>query len=710
MGLKSNLKRIKHKFLNFGIDNRSTKSDRRRIVLFNTFCLTWYAVGGFLLARRLFEENALDYILGHSLFIVMIAVAQYVHSKKLYLFGRVIYIFCLWLVAFVFANFIDKGSFHEFFYVIAPLVALLFIDNKYVINTILLVSIFSFALPNYYLEIYDIDAYNDMSKYLWFIILFVIVNYFKQLSLDYEMILEKKTTELEELNNFQKQIFTNLTHEFRTPLTVIQGLSTHLEQELTHYSEIENIRIIHKNASLLNEQLKQILAISALDKSKLIPNNIQENIVVFIKTLTQLFSSYATSQGQTITFISDVDEIIMDFDSDKIQSILQNLISNALKFNRNDGEITVKTHLQNNSLVLSVSDTGMGIEKAHLDKIFDRFYTSSTETNTKGTGIGLAYVKELVNLANGKITVQSIVNKGTTFTIHLPITQVAEKPEKKIQPKLPFVYRDRTKSTHKRQYTKDNNRASKKTILVVEDNKDIQIYYKQLLQNQFGFLQAYNGKDAMEVLKSKNIDLIICDLAMPEMDGFQFSKHLKSVSELSHIPLIIVSANVTLEAKTKSFDLGIDAYLTKPFREEELLSIIDNLFEKQQQKATYFLEVLALKKADVSQEIRMVEVRFIKTLQEFALENKAYSTEEIARKMTMSRSKLNQKVNILTGMPVANYVKHIKIEKAKELLKNTAMQVSEIAFQLGYEDPSLFSKIFKKVTGQSPRVYKSNLG
>ncbi len=517
---------------------------------------------------------------------------------------------------------------------------------------------------------------------------------------------QKTNKKLRELDNFKSKMFNNLSHEFRTPLTVIQGLSEKLEKQLTHYNDKENVQIIHKNASLLNEQLKQILAIAALEKSNLKPNNKKGDIVNFIKMLTHLFSSYAKSNAQNIYFKSNAKSILMDFDADKIQAILQNLISNALKFNKKGGVITVRANQQENYLLLQVEDTGIGIEKENLSKIFDRFYTSSSETNTEGTGIGLAYVKELVELAKGKITVESTINQGTTFTITLPITRSAEIPETPIIPKLPFVYRNTNTKTTAKTKPKAIKNSAKKVVLVVEDNKDIQRYYKQILGDTFNLIKAYNGKEAQEKLNKKEVDLILCDLAMPEMNGFEFSKQLKQIPELSHIPLIIVSANVSVEAKTQSYNLGIDAYLTKPFKEAELLSVIANLFKKQQQRTAYFSKLLELKTAKKSEEIRSVEVNFVKQIQECALEKVVYTTEELAQKLAMSRSKLNKKINTLTGMSIANYIKHIKMEKAKELLKNTNLQVNEIAYQIGYEEASLFTKVFKKTTGQTPTNYR----
>lgn len=520
---------------------------------------------------------------------------------------------------------------------------------------------------------------------------------------------QKTNKKLLELDEFKSKMFDNLSHEFRTPLTVIQGLSIKLENSLSHYTDLENIHIIRKNASLLDEQLKQMLAISTLEKTELEQHNIQSDIIAYLKHVTKLFSSYAHSQGQELKFESEINALQMDFDPEKMQSILQNLISNALKFNKEKGTVTVDIAAAQGSLVVKVKDQGKGIPQDKINKIFDRFYTSSKDSTIEGTGIGLAYVKELVILAQGEIEVDSTINEGSCFSIRMPITTKAKKTNTPLTPQLPFVYRDRnssqpdTKSSSKVIVKKD------KTILVVEDNKDIQLYYKQLLTPFYNVIKGFNGKEAYELLERKDVDIIISDLSMPEMDGFEFSRKLKNTMSFSHIPLIIVSANVNSEAKVKGYELGIDAFITKPFKENELLSIIDNLFEKQKQKTNYFAKLLSLKKPDEKEEIRMVEIGFVQKIQSIALEKSLYTTDQIASKMGISRTVLNQKVKTLTGMPIANYIKHIKVEKAKELLKGTPLQVSEIAFQLGYEDPSLFGKIFKKSTGTTPVSFRKNL-
>lgn len=515
---------------------------------------------------------------------------------------------------------------------------------------------------------------------------------------------QKTTKKLREVDALKSKMFTNLSHEFRTPLTVIQGLSKNLEKLVKNHSEKELAMTIYNNASMLNEQLKQILAISSLDKDDLQFNYIKDNVVSYTKSLCDLFQSYAVSKGQTIDFDATSKEIIMDFDPEKMQTIVQNLLSNALKFNTKGGTVKIMLEEKSNQLKMTVSDSGIGISKENIGKIFNRFYTTSTETNTEGTGIGLALVKELVEKTGGNIEVKSTLNEGATFTIWLPITKKSETPTEKVVPKLPFVY-----NKEKEVAVAEEIKEHKRTILVVEDNKDILLFYKQMFKERYNLLTATNGKEALECLNEKEVDLIISDLAMPEMDGFEFSKELKEKEETSHIPLIIVSANVTTEAKLKGYDLGVDSYLTKPFKEEELEGLIKNLFKKQEEKTSYFSNLLAMKNVSEEDEIRQVDVNFIKKVQELSLQNTIPSTEELAALMNMSRSKLNHKIKTLTGKTVANYIKHIKIEKAKELLKKSSLQISEIGFQLGYNDPSLFSKVFKKKEGVTPKEYKESL-
>ena len=507
------------------------------------------------------------------------------------------------------------------------------------------------------------------------------------------------------MDAFKSKLFTNISHEFRTPLTVIQGLSKSLAKRSQNYTDESTLKSIHNNAYLLNEQLDQLLTLSALDKDSLEFSYINDNIVSFIKNICDFFKSFAESKHQEIELKSVKATISMDFDPEKIRIIIQNIISNAIKFNPSKSKIKVDLKLENQQLLIAIEDQGKGISKENLEKIFNRFYTTKDKNNREGTGIGLALVKELVEKANGAIDVKSTVNKGTTFYIKLPITQLAEKRTATSIPLLSFKVsaKNDVLETQTSENTKKQN-----TVLLVEDNQEIHLYYKELLQNDYNILKADDGKQALKKLEKNTIDLIISDLSMPKMDGYDFAKTLKQNRENSHIPMIIVSANISIEAKKKLYKLGIDAYLTKPFEEEELISIMNNLLLKRVQQNNYFADLLALKNESYQNNINTIDLNFIKEIQELALENIIYTTQEVANKMRMSRSKLNHKINTLTGKSVGSYLKHIKIESAKKMLKNSSLQINEIAFKIGYSEPSLFSKVFKKETGVSPKSFRES--
>ncbi len=519
---------------------------------------------------------------------------------------------------------------------------------------------------------------------------------------------QKNHIKLQELDAFKTKMFTNLSHEFRTPLTVIQGLSKNLELSITNPSDRKTLQIIYKNAELLNEQLKQIIAISSLDQNEVSFRWVRQNIVEYLHSLCELFKGYAKSKDQRLTFFCSEKEIFMDFDPDKIQIIVQNLISNALKFNSKNGEIKVRVKRKNNRLLFFVGDQGIGISPKQQKLIFNRFYTTSTENNLDGTGIGLAYVKEIVEKMKGTVKVKSKIGKGTIFKVSLPLNQSVKVQTIMVKPKLPFVYEQTKKSFLKKGDERIKPIKGNKKILIVEDNIDIQFFFKQALGQEFNIIQAFNGVKALKLLDQNNIDLVITDLSMPKMDGFEFSKKIKTNFNTSHIPIIVISAHNDLPPKQHAYQLGIDAYLTKPFKEAELRSIIDNLIIKQEQKNKFFAQLMDIKSINENQIVNQHEINFIKNLQEIAVENKIFTTEQIAFKLGMSRSKLNHKVKTLTGKGTASYIKSIKIKKAKKLLQNTNLLVSEIGFTLGYDDASLFAKVFKSVTKQSPKQFREN--
>ncbi len=512
-----------------------------------------------------------------------------------------------------------------------------------------------------------------------------------------------ETSKAKEIEELKSKMFANISHEFRTPLTIISGLSNELLEDNENEAQRNLLKgITYSNKQLLN-LVNQMLDLSSLDAKKMIPSYKNGDIIIFIEKCVSLFKSYSDSKLLTLKFKSEVSNLTMDFDDDKLQKIVNNLLSNAIKFTPEKGEINVHLKQIKNQLRIIVSDTGIGIEKKELSQIFERYYKTYDLKQNIGTGIGLALTKELVKLLQGSISIDSKVGIGTTFIVDLPIQNTSIKAD--TFHKTPFIDYD---DNYVSQIKKGDKEKTPHTILLVEDNKEIRNFIKLILSDLYTIYTANNGVNGLKVANNKPIDFIISDVMMPEMDGFEFCKHIKKDINTSHIPFVIISARTETKDKVEAYKLGVDAYLIKPFNKQELLLIIKNLLGKKQKQIRFLSNLLHLRNNHKEvPDINELDLNLIKNIQEFALDNhKQMSIEELAQYLYTSRSQLHKKVKSLTGMSITNYMNHIRIEKAKDLLKTTQLTISEIAYDVGFVSSNYFARSFKKITHTSPASYR----
>ena len=507
---------------------------------------------------------------------------------------------------------------------------------------------------------------------------------------------------IKEIDDFKSKMFANISHEFRTPLTLIKGFSSLLANNNLSKKEEELLEGIQDSNDQLLNLVNQMLDLAALDADRMELHYKNGDVIKFIKKSISLYKSYTDSNLQKIIFNSSVEELFMDFDDDKLQKILNNLVSNAVKFTPGGGTISIKIQKENNQLILKVSDTGKGIEKPNLDQVFERHFKTYDIDGNEGAGIGLALTKDLVTLMEGSITVESEQNTGTTFTVTLPIKNQAVNAE--IDYHLPFIKGQVNNSELIREAKSNGSMAS---VLVVEDNRDIQKVILLILSDNYNITLAKNGIEGLKIASSKTIDFIISDVMMPEMDGFEFCKRIKSNINTSHIPFIMLSARTHTKDKQEAYKLGVDAYLTKPFNGEELQLIIGNLLNKQRERIDYFKDLLHLKKEHKNVPSNNdLDIKLMKDLQILVLDpNTKYSISQLSKKLYISRAQLHRKIVALTGMSTTKYINFIRIEKSKELLSKTNLQVKEVAYSVGFESTSYFSRLFKKELGITPETY-----
>lgn len=510
---------------------------------------------------------------------------------------------------------------------------------------------------------------------------------------------------LTELHDLKSKLFTNITHEFRTPLTVIQGMADQLD------GNIEAKSLIRRNSKRLLLLVNQLLDMSKLESDKMELQLIKRNIISYLRYLTESFQSYAQSKKISITFNSEVQELVMYFDPEKMQHILANLISNAIKFTHEGGAVFVlienspHTDLAGGQpfLKITIKDNGIGIREEHLPFIFDRFYQVDQSYNNQrgGTGIGLSLTKELIELNGGTITVKSNWTQGTTFAILLPVVTYVEGEEKQKYEQgyeiEPAIISDHTVPLKEPQLEEQPilNNNDYPQLLIIEDNVDVIKYISTFLKEQYFIEVAQDGEEGIKMAVKSIPDIIICDLMMPKKDGYEVTEFLKNDQRTSHIPIIMLTAKADDSSKLEGIRHGADAYLYKPFSQEELLLRMAKLIELRQKLQLRYQRPFTLP-SNKSDALDKEDV-FLKKIQGYLfanLDNASIGVAELCLELGVSQSQLYRKVKALTGKSSVAYIRSVRLYKAYELLQASTMNISEVAYSVGFSDPNYFSKAF----------------
>ncbi len=539
-----------------------------------------------------------------------------------------------------------------------------------------------------------------------------------RLNLKNQLKLEKVETDtLRNLDHLKSNFFANLSHEFRTPLTLILG-----QVESVMSSNIENkekgkLQVANRNARRLLNLINQLLDLSKLEAGSMELNADQHNIVSFLKSLFYSFESIAETQKIRLKFESALENIPVVFDPDKMEKVFYNLVANAFKYTSAQGEIKVSIKIIESKLVeICVKDTGMGIPANRLLHIFNRFYQvdSSITREHEGTGIGLALTKELVELHKGKITVTSKEGEGTEFIINLPLGDLKDEKEKLI---------DLSEDTFSKEYalTKDDvteantipnneypvSNIQQEIVLIVEDNSDVRAYMREQLEKDYQIIEACDGKQGFLSAQNEIPDVIITDVMMPVKDGYQFCREIRKDEKTSHIPIIMLTAKAGLDDKIEGLETGIDAYLTKPFSAKELYATVKNLIFQRKQLRKRFSSATIIKPSDVSpvtadQEFLQKVIKII----EKHYEDEQFGIDKLAIEINMSISQLNRKLNALLDQPPGKLIRSLRLQRAADLLKQNSGSVAEVCYKVGFNDQAYFSRAFKKQFGCSPSDYK----
>jgi signal transduction histidine kinase/ligand-binding sensor domain-containing protein/CheY-like chemotaxis protein/AraC-like DNA-binding protein len=524
--------------------------------------------------------------------------------------------------------------------------------------------------------------------------------------------IKKEAQHMHELDRMKTDFFTNVSHEFRTPISLIMAPVEKLLRQSDDKNNQQKLRLIHQNANRLLNMINQLLDFSKIAVKKVQIDLHEADIIASVKEVCDLFIDVADKKHITFSFKSDKDSEFAFFDQDKIEKVLFNLLSNAIKFTPDYGNVAVEATLSasNNKettlLEIKVKDSGIGMPAEKHDKIFERFFQNDMPASliNQGSGIGLSITKEFIDLMSGTVAVESEQGKGSCFIVRLPLklSQKINVGETGHDPE--------TDEIHQPESLPQEKRNKSITILIVEDNPDFRAYLKDDLMHLYTIAEAANGKEGWQKTLALHPDLIISDINMAESDGIDFCKKVRRDKRTEHIPFILITAFTGDEKQLVGLETGANDYLTKPFNFEILRFKVHNLLKNQQlAKETYQRQIEA-KPGDL--QIETPDVKFMKKLLaviEKNMPDEGFSVEFLSGQMNMSRAALYNKVFNLSGKTPVEFIKSVRLERAVQLLRTDQFTIAEIAYQVGYSDAKYFSKVFKTEFLVTPSQYLDHL-
>lgn len=527
---------------------------------------------------------------------------------------------------------------------------------------------------------------------------------------------EFESYHLREIEQMKSRFFANLSHEFRTPLTLIKGpleqlINGRIKENLPDY-----YKMLLRNTDKLQTLIDQLLELSQLE-AETMPLKVDcHNIVDIVKSCFNNLKPLSEDKNINFVFLSAEESFYSMIDKDKLEKIINNLLSNAFKFTPSGGSIYVNVYNPENNtdqVIISVKDTGIGIPKEFQNKIFDRFYQidSSSKRSFGGSGIGLALVKELVSLHKWEIRVESSEGEGTEFILTIPIKKSLSEEQDELTTKTDITSAKKVDHLIQQQINVAAEITKEKpSILFVEDNEDVRIYVNDLLKSEYNVLLADLGESGIEITKNDLPDLIISDVMMPGIDGFEFCRRIKSDWKTSHIPVILLTAKVDHKSKLDGLELGADDYITKPFEQKELLIRVKNLIEQRKLLKEKFSKDIAFPSESVI--YNAAEKEFIEkasSVVEKYLNDENFNSEILAKEMFMSRSQLTRKMQLIAGFGPGEFIRNYKLNRSAKLILEKKFSITQIALEVGFGSPAQFTRAFQKHFNCLPSDYNTQV-
>jgi signal transduction histidine kinase/DNA-binding response OmpR family regulator len=536
--------------------------------------------------------------------------------------------------------------------------------------------------------------------------------------------IEEDAKKREELSQMKFRFFTNVSHELRTPLTLIISPMESMMKEITDEKLHGKLQLMYRNAQRLLNLVNQLLDFRKNEMAGLHLTLSEGDIVAYVRSICASFLMLSEKKHVHLTFFSAMESLNMSFDEDKIGKVVMNLLSNAFKFTPDGGRVDVALEMSkemSGRLLIKVSDTGVGIRDEDKERIFERFYQveqEEPEHQSTGSGIGLSLVRDFVTLHEGTVRVVDNVGSGSVFLVELPVKHVRVSPPKPAplteeveehEELLPGM-EEEALSVDLLDDMEDNEDEKEKPLaLIVDDNEDLVAFMKDSLSLYFRIQSASNGREAWQKISELMPDIIVSDVMMPEMDGNELCRWVKTDKRTSDIPMILLTARQAVEDKVEGLTIGADDYVTKPFNVEILILRMRKLIDlSKKRKAKSLIDPEPSEIAITSLDEKLVEnaIKYV----EANIGRCDLSVEELSRGLGMSRVHLYKKLLQITGKTPIEFIRVIRLKRAAQMLRESQQNVSEIAYQLGFNNPKYFSKYFKDEFGVLPSVYQEREG
>ncbi len=534
--------------------------------------------------------------------------------------------------------------------------------------------------------------------------------------------LRQRQRRQEELNEEKLKFFINIAHELRSPVTLILSPLQALMKQEQDEGKKKALHTMQRNANRIMDLINQLLDIRKIDKGQMRIACRETDLVGFVEELFRMFDYQAVKRNIRFSFVHSMESLPVWIDRNNFDKVLMNLIVNAFKYTPDDGEITVVLAVGEDTNMrgplsryaeITLLDSGTGLDEKKLEKIFDRFYQASA--NSRGFGIGLNLVKMLVELHHGSVSAANRTDRqGSCFTVRIPLGKEHLRAEE-LSEELPSPVSEplHLALTEENYLEEDNKTQTLKSktqwrVLVVDDDDEMREYLQQELGGYYKVAAACNGVEAYRIALQQKIDLIISDVVMPDMNGFELLKKARGNANISHIPFILLTSQAEYDNRLKGWNVGADAFLAKPFRIEELLLMCDNLITNRVRLKGHYEMA-----PEVEEKMKPIEVkanddlfleRLMKAINE-NLQDSKFGVEDLAGAIGVSRVQLHRKLKTLTGTTTSEFIRNIRLKQAAKLLKEKKVNVSQIAYLVGFTNPTLFSIAFKKFYGCTPSEY-----